>query len=118
MNNREDIEFLLHQANPEEFDLIGALEAYHNLMDVYLDMNFQLMASEVDFKGPDKAAWTLKIQYKSNRVLEAAKKFSRRYRELKEGGAQAKISKITSLLNRASQSSESFLFAVKEILNG
>lgn len=83
MRNREDVNFLIG-ANVEDFDQTGALEAYHTLMDVFLDLDFQLKVSERDFKGSDREAWATKAEYKQNRVVEAARRFSRRYRELKE----------------------------------
>lgn len=121
MNNtsREDLNFLLG-ASIEDFDMFSALEAYHTLMDVFLDLNFQLEASELDFKGRDKESWELKAKYKQNRVVEAARRFSRRYRELKEDSAGAKLEEIFSLVGQCHKTSQTvdFFEAVRRILNG
>ena len=113
--SREDLNYLLG-ANPDDFDYLDSLEAYHTLTDVLLDLQFQLMASAIDFQGSDREAWAVKAQYKSNRTVEAAKRFSRRVRELKETGAQSKIDKIAKILTVYGQSN--FTKEVEEIING
>lgn len=117
MNNtsREDLNFLLG-AQVEDFDMFGALEAYHTLMDVYLDLLFQLLAAEKDFKGSDKEAWIIKANYKANRTVEAARRFSRRYRELKEITAQAKLAALKDYLEDSDRKHS--IVDVRKMLDG
>lgn len=81
---KEDLDFLLKVRDTSEFTMMEALEAYHLLLTTVEDMEFQLKASKLDFKGEDVESWRLRVEYKLNRCLEAARKFSRRYRELKD----------------------------------
>lgn len=85
MQSKEDLDFLLKVRDTSEFTMMEALEAYHLLLTTVEDMEFQLKASKLDFKGEDVESWRLRVEYKLNRCLEAGRKFSRRYRELKDG---------------------------------
>ena len=116
-SSREDIDFLLYSARVEDFGALESLEAYHTLLNTVEDMEFQIKASESEFKGDNVVAWRQRIEYKRNRCLEMARRFSLRYRELKESGAQSKIEAISHFLQNYGESPNCVEY-IKEIIYG
>lgn len=111
---REDIDYLLHNSC-EDFTLIEALEGYHALQNCADDIRFQLSVPEEEFRGQDYSTWRKRTNYKLNRVTEAARRLSLKYRELKEAGAQAKIDKALAYIEEFSHY-QSSIAAVELIL--
>ena len=84
MNNRENIDFLL-VANPEEFDLDGAIEAQLELSYAFDDINFQINdVPEYEFKGNNYKKWKTGACYKRGKISSAYKRFRNRVNRLLE----------------------------------